>query len=115
MSVSASSAVSMRTGTGRVRWMRRHTSRPVDPGEQEIEDHEVGEQSLAQRDPGRPVVGDLDREPLGPQPRRHGVGDRLLVLDDADQRSAHGDECASASGGRVRVLCRYGAAPCGCA
>ena len=54
---------------------------PVHPGQQQVE-HDRGVLLLASApQAGRPVVGDVDVEPLGREPARDRVGETFLVLD----------------------------------
>ena len=89
MSVSASRAVSISTGTGRSRLDPPAHLEAVEARQHQVEDDEVGPQRVAQLDAGRAVAGDLDVEALAAQPRRDGVGDRRLVLDDDDRVLLH--------------------------
>ena len=72
---------------------------PVQPGQHQVEHHQVRAHAVAQRDAGVAVVRHLDREALGAQPRGDRGGDHLLVLDHADQRPGHAAQCVTA---RVR-------------
>ena len=83
---------------------------PVEARQHQVEHHQVRPHALAQRHAGGPIGGDLDLEPLGPQPRRHRSRDDVLVLDHADHLSPHAAECARTMWTRraetVQVPCR---------
>ena len=118
MSVSSPRAVSISTGTGPVALHAAADLEAVDPGEHEIEDHEVGPQAVAQLNAGDAVVGHLDVEAFGPQPGGHGRRDHGLVLDHADERYrherrvCHGDmgamHCSRAGSEQNHQRCGYG-------
>jgi hypothetical protein len=55
---------------------------PVEAGQHHVEHDRVGRRAPGRLDRARAVAGDLDREPLGPQPGGDRLGDRPLVLDD---------------------------------
>ncbi len=75
----------MSTGTG-PRWRLDPPAHlePVEAGQHHVEHDQVRPVGLHLRHRGRPVVGQLHREALGPQPGRDRLGDRALVLDHQD-------------------------------
>ncbi len=71
--------------------MRRSVLRhldPVDPGEAEVEDHEIGEEGMGEVERADAVAGDLDVVALHPQRALQDLGDRVVVLDDEHTRRA---------------------------
>ena len=76
----------MSTGTGRLAWMRRHTSSPSKPGSMRSSTTRSGACCSNGVDRAGAVVGLLDDEALGAQPVGDGLVDHRLVLDDEDAR-----------------------------
>ncbi len=59
----------------------------VEAGEAQVEDDQVRDELLGQRQGLDPVAGALDLVALGPQGAAQDVGDRLVVLDHEDARA----------------------------
>ena len=74
----------MSTGTGRLGLDAPAHLEAVEAGQHDVEHDQVGPVGRRLRHRRRPVVGQVDREALGPQPGRDRLGDRPLVLDDQD-------------------------------
>src|SRR3954447_10897227 len=63
---------------------------PVEPGQAEVEDDEVGQEGVGLVQRGHAVGGDLDVVALEPQRALQDLGDVLVVLDDEDADRASG-------------------------
>src|SRR4051794_3212812 len=110
MSVSASSAVSMRTGTGRVRWMRRQTSRPSIPGSRRSRITRSGSSRSHSAIPAGPSAATSTANPSA----RSRAATASAIACSSSMTQISGPPTATSvparGGARVRIVCRYGAA-----
>src|SRR4051812_14669043 len=110
MSVSASRAVSMRTGTGRERWMRRQTSRPSIPGSRRSRITRSGSSRSHSAIPAGPSWATSTANPSA----RSRAATASAIACSSSMTQISGPPTATSvpapGGARVRIVCRYGAA-----
>src|SRR3954453_23862365 len=110
MSVSASSAVSIRTGTGRVRWMRRQTSRPSIPGSRRSRITRSGSRRSHSAIPAGPSAATSTANPSA----RSRAATASAIACSSSMTQISGPPTATSvpapGGARVGIVCRYGAA-----
>ena len=110
MSVSSSRAVSMRTGTGRSRWMRRQTSSPSSPGSIRSSTTRSGRSRSHSATPAGPSWATSTAKPSA----RSRAATASAIASSSSMTQISGPptppSVPAADAGRVRVLCRYRAA-----
>jgi len=77
---------------------------PVEARQHDVENDHVRPAGAAGLDRRRPVNGNLHGEPLGPQPSRHRLSDRGLVVDDENAALAHTQSVWAGRGGNPREV-----------
>ncbi len=71
-------------GTGDHVRIRRHTSKPVDAGQVQVEDHDVGRRALGERERLFAVDGDVDLVATRGERAQERPADLRFVVDDED-------------------------------